>query len=147
MAEPLPDTLLAYLAGVVDALGRLRTRETDAGLLPEVSVSSPRLELLAVLAQHTGVRVVGVHRDYQRLGCSEHCDRRHQHVQSDTGRWQVTGYRATVLLHALHPYLIRHRADAARLVLLGMSSGHKASTANDMHRLGWPDLRTDPAWR
>lgn len=145
---PLPDSTLGYIAGVIDAIGRLRARETTGALLPEVSVSSPRLDMLTFLAQRTGVRVVEVRRDYARFGCDEHCDQRHLHVHSHTGRWQVSGYRATIVLANLLPHLQRHRLDAGQLITLGLAAGHKASVGRSMIALGWEDIaRLDAAWR
>lgn len=139
-------TRLAYVAGILDALGRFRVHTSDEGTrLPHVGVSSPNLALLRDLADLTGVTVTNVVRDYNRVGCGEHCTAAHLHVDSITGRWQLVGHRATVVLAAVEPYLIGQHATAVDLVDLGLAAPHKRQTAAAMARLGWPTPRRAPS--
>lgn len=133
-------TDLAYLAGVLDAIGRFRVHTTAEGTrLPHVGISSPNLPLLRRCATLTGVKVTTVVRDYDRVGCGTHCDDAHLHVDSVTGRWQLVGYRATVVLAAVEPFLVDHRGQANDLLAVGYAADHKPQTATAMRRLGWPD--------
>lgn len=136
----IPATDLAYLAGLVDAVGRLRTHTTTEGTtLPHLGISSPNLQLLRHCATLTGVKVTNVIRDYDRVGCGAHCTEPHLHVDSVTGRWQLVGWRATVVLAAIQPYLHQQRGHANDLIQLGLAATHKPQTATAMRRLGWPD--------
>jgi hypothetical protein len=78
-------------------------------------------------------------RDYDRVGCGTHCTEPHLHVDSVTGRWQLVGYRATVVLANVLPYLVDRHDDAEALVVLGLAADHKTQTAAAMRRLGWAD--------
>lgn len=134
MTSPDP----AWVAGVLDSLARIRLRETDAGtMLAEVSISSAKLGVLDALAEVTGVKVVRVRRHYKRLGCSDHCTVKHHMVDSETGRWQVVGARAVVVLRACRPHL-HALADEADAVLEAAGDAPvKPATAAKMHELGW----------
>jgi hypothetical protein len=137
----LNHTDLAYFAGLLDALARLRTiRSSDRTRLPVVAISSPNLGLLHHCARQTGVKVTAVNRDYLRLGCDQHCTERHLHVASSTGRWQVAGARATVVLFACLPFLVDLHDDAEHLLRLGLTAPKKPQTVAAMRRLGWPAL-------
>lgn len=129
---------VAHLAGVIDSLGRVRVRETDEGTrLAVVAISSPDLTLLRYVAGHTGVRVVRVRRRYDRLGCEEHCDKRHLHVHSDTGRWELVGARAVVVLRNVRPYLVKLGAEVDAVLAVTAEAPVKAATVRKMRELGW----------
>jgi hypothetical protein len=128
----------AYVAGVLDAVGRVRVRELDNGTrLAVVAVSSPNLPLLRSLAELTGVRVVRVRRRYDRVGCETHCDKRHLHVVSDTGRWELVGARAAVVLRNVRPYVMRLGAEVDGVLAVTAGAPSKPATARKMVELGW----------
>jgi hypothetical protein len=139
-------TTIAYVAGILDTVGRFRVEITDEGTrLPHVGASSPNLPVLRYLAGLTGVTVTDVVRRYDRLGCGEHCTEPHLHVDSVTGRWQLVGYRATVVLAAVVPYLRGPETETAVALLdLGLGATHKPQTAAAMTRLGWPPPSPSP---
>lgn len=140
----VPSEQIAWCAGVVDTLGSIKTRPMDTGSeLAYVAISSPRMDLLQVLADLTGSSVVAVRRDYKRLGCGEHCTEAHQHVQSVTGRWSLTGAKAIVFLTAIEPYLVTKREDAAAALAVGTDAPHKPATLKKMYELGWPILEEE----
>lgn len=132
------DAEIAWCGGVVDALGLLRLRETDAGSqLPSVFVSTPHLPIAQRLAELTGVRVTTVTRDYKRLGCGKHCTEPHLHVQSVTARWSLTGARARTFLLAVRPYLFV-KADEADMILESSKDARsKPATTAKMREMGW----------
>lgn len=138
MTDPLTVSDIAYVAGVIDAQGGIRTRITTEGTeLPMVYVHGPNLAILHLLADLTGTKVTEVKRGYTKAGCTEHCPDKHQHVTSVSGRWSVTGVKATVLLWNIRPYLRFHRDAAVSALAVGMSSPFKMATPGKMAALGW----------
>lgn len=128
---------LAYLAGIVDTLAILRVRTTPSSDLPMVALHGPFEAALRLLAERTDTAITITTRDYQRAACVEHCPTAHEHIQSVSGRWSVTGTKATVLLENLLPYM-RAQADRAReLIEVGRSAGFKPKTREQMRLLGW----------
>lgn len=129
---------IAWCGGVVDSLGLLRLRETPAGgHLPSVFVSTPHLPIASRLAELTGVRVTMVSRDYKRMGCGDHCTDAHLHVQSTTGRWSLTGSRATVFLRSVRPYLFVKAEEADLLLEASENPRGKPATTRKMREMGW----------
>ena len=138
--EPLSEVRLAWAAGVIDVLGLIKLRTVGDTLLPAVYVSSARLDLCEALASMTGIKVTPVHRDYKRLGCGKHCTSPHHHVHSTTGRWSLTGARATVFLAAILPFLETKKGEAEQAIAVGRQAPCKPATVQKMYDLGWPTL-------
>lgn len=132
---------LAWCAGVIDAMGIIRTRQMKTGSqLGYVGVSSSKRDIMLALSEMTGTTVVPVHRDYKRLGCNEHCQEPHLHVVSSTGRWSLTGARAAVFLSAIEPYLVIKKGAASDAISAGLIAPAKPATLEKMYKLGWPKL-------
>lgn len=130
---------IAWCGGVIDALGLMRLRETDAGSqLPSVYVSTAQLPIAQRLADLTGVKVTMVSRDYKRMGCGQHCTEAHLHVNSVTARWSLTGARARAFLAAVRPYLFFKAAEADALIEATKDAPSKPRTTEKMADLGWP---------
>lgn len=139
MTQSLSQADLAYLAGVLDAQGHIAIRTTaDGTQLPQLSLSGPNVALLQWLGDLTGVRPIVTTRAYAKAGCSEHCATKHRHVTSTSGRWQLSGAKATVVLAAIQPFLRLQLDEAAQAVELGMAAPFKPATPNKMQQLGWP---------
>ena len=98
----MEDGDLAYLAGVLDsrAVVRVRFIEDSEAVLPYVAMSSGDARLMRWLGELTGVRGVVTTRKYDKHRCLEHCTKAHDHITSVSGRWSLTGVRATVVLSA-----------------------------------------------
>lgn len=130
---------IAWCGGVIDALGLIRLRDTDAGsTLAYVGISTSLLPIAEHLAELTGTKVTTVRRDYDRLGCSTHCTEAHLHVSSVTARWSLTGSRASAFLAAVRPYL-NVKADVVDEVLAATKAApRKSATLHKMADLGWP---------
>lgn len=130
---------VAWCGGVIDAIGLIRLRETDVGSqLASVSVSTALVPIAQRLAELTGTKVTTVKRNYNRLGCSQHCTEAHLHVTSITARWSLTGARALTFLTAVRPYL-GVKADAAdEVISAAKGAPSKPRTAQKMAELGWP---------
>lgn len=135
---PLTQSDLAYVAGVVDTLGVLRTRQVGDTRLTMLAVHSPNLPLLGYLAGLCGTKVTTVKRGYDRAGCSEHCPDRHQHITSVSGRWSVTGAKATVVLAAVRPYLRLQGYACDQVLAAAARAPSKPATWEHMASLGWP---------
>lgn len=134
-----PDVPLGYIAGILDANAIFRIRTTPGGTrLPGVFVHGLPGPILQVLAKHTGTKITMVTRDYQRTPCAEHCEEPHSHVVSISGRWSVTGAKATVLIAAVLPYLQAQASDAEEVLQVGLAAPRKSNTYNKMASLGWP---------
>jgi hypothetical protein len=132
---------LAWCAGVIDAMGIIRTRRMKTGSeLGYVGVSSSKRDILKALADMTGTGITAVHRDYKRLGCNVHCEEPHLHVTSSTGRWSLTGARAAVFLLAIEPYLVIKKGAANDAIAAGLIAPRKDATLAKMYKLGWPRL-------
>ena len=91
---------LAYLAGVLDsrAVVRVRFIEDSEAVLPYIAMSCGDARLMRWLGELTGVRSIVTTRKYDKHRCLEHCDKAHDHITSVSGRWSLTGVRATVVL-------------------------------------------------
>ena len=139
--EPIPrmdEGQLAWYAGVIDLAGVIRTREVGDTVLPMLALHGPNTLLLQQFAEATATKVTIVKRDYHRMNCSVHCTEAHQHVLSESGRWSVSGAKATVVLFALRPYLRIQGYAADECIEVGMSAPRKATTGFKMEELGWP---------
>lgn len=135
-------TTVAYVAGVVDLQGLIRTRMVEDTELPYLGVSGPNTPMLRLLGELTGTRPTVTRRSYSRAGCSEHCAEKHQHVVSISGRWSISGVKATVVLWNVRPHLRLQADEAAAALAVGMRAPFKAATLRKMVELGWelPDL-------
>lgn len=123
----------------MDVLGLMRLRDTDAGArLPSVSVSTPLIAVGQRLAHLTGVRLTTVTRNYDRLGCSAHCEEPHLHVHSTTVRWSLTGERARVFLTAVRPHLHVKGTEVDALLEASTNPRSKPRTLTKMTEIGWP---------
>lgn len=140
---PLTERELAYFAGVIDVMGTMRVRDVRGTELPFVEVNCPNLPLLEWLADKTGTGVTKVRRDYKRNGCADHCPEPHVHIESSSGRWSVSGVRATVVLHNLLPYLQLQVETAMDVLAKGLWAPRKPATVTKMTELGWatPDFQ------
>lgn len=137
----LADADLAYVAALVDTLGKLTTRVVNRDELPVVTIQGKHA-ILPWLAEATGVKIMRLDRNYTRHQCSEHCPDRHMGIESWTYRWQLTGARAVALLAAIEPHLRLQGREARRLVEVGRGVVFKPATVADMGRRGWvaPEL-------
>lgn len=107
----------AYIAALVDTLGRLWTRKVHADDLPVLTIQGKH-EVLVWLAEATDVKLMTLDRAYTKHNCTEHCPSRHQDIASWTYRWELNGGKAIVLLAAIEPYL-RIQGRAARALIEG----------------------------
>ena len=82
--------------------------------------------------------VVPTERDFTKAGCAEHCSEKHLHVRSLSGRWMISGAKATIVLAAVQPYLRLRAAEVEDAVALGLAANFKGATAQAMRKLGWP---------
>lgn len=139
---------LSYAAALIDSFGTLKVREVHETLLPEVIIQG-KIAALPWLAEITGVKVIEIRKGYNRHQCTDHCPQAHTRIESLTGRWVVTGARATVVLHNVEPYMRVQARKARDLVEAGQAIGYKTNVVNDMIKLGWqvPDLRKQPRAR
>lgn len=129
---------LAWYAAVLDSRAALSERATDGKVLPMVSVHGPDLPLLYELARGTGVKVSEIRRAYSKSLCADHCPEPHRHVTSTSGRWQLTGGRATIVLAACLPYFRVQREAAEHLIEVGMEARLTLTATDGMRELGWP---------
>ena len=139
----MEETDLAYIAGVVDIHARLTIRTLPTGSeQPVVQINWNHFGVLEHLGKLTGVKAIDVRRKYAKAGCTQHCMEKHQHIDSRSGRWVVTGARATVLLWNVRPYLIFQQDWARRLIVCGTGANIKPATVQKMADLGWdiPDF-------
>lgn len=140
--EKVTPATVAWCAGVIDSLGHITTRKLPTGsTIAVVTVSSPKVEILERLSELTGTKPITVRRDYSRLGCSDHCTERHLHVKSTSGRWSVSGARASILLRCLTPHLITTLQKASE-VLREADAPYKEATVRKMEELGWTSGET-----
>ena len=131
---------LAYLAGVLDTRAIVRTRLVGGShhLLPYVAVSSPDGEVLDWLSQITGVKMVVTTRSFDKHRCLEHCTIAHEHVTSVSGRWSVSGSRATVVLVATRPWVRFQESAWDSAIAVGVGALRKDKVVQKMEGLGWP---------
>ncbi len=137
MSGEATDRQLAYIAGIVDVMAVLRIRNTQGAPLPFVEINCPNLALLEWLAERTGTSVTVVNRDYTRNGCALHCPEAHVHIRSASGRWSLSGVRATVVLHGVVPFMQLQTEAAQQLLEAGLRAPRKPATIAKMTNLGW----------
>lgn len=128
---------VAYVAAIIDTTAVIRTRMANDTELPYVAVSGSNEGMLRLLGDLTGTKVTITRRSYSKAGCAEHCAEKHQHVQSVSGRWSVSGVKATVLLHNVRPYLRLQVNDAIAAINVGLATNYKPATIRKMRELGW----------
>lgn len=139
MTSPtLAEADLAYVAALVDTFANLSLRKAGPAVLPNVAIHCPNAAMLTWLGTITGTKVVTTRRDYLRHGCATHCEEAHVHIRSTSGRWVLTGARATMLLAAIEPHVRFRAAEVAELIQVGLEAGHKGATVAAMAALGWP---------
>jgi hypothetical protein len=145
----LPVRDLAYAAALVDTLAVLNVREVGPSGLPMVTIHSKYQPALAWLGERTQSKITTVKRDYQRASCADHCPEAHIHIVSESGRWQVSGVKATIVLHNLLPFLRVQDETARTLIEAGKSIGYKGQVVQRMKELGWeiPELKKQPRSR
>jgi hypothetical protein len=126
------------VAGVVDLLGLIRVRDLPNGTrLPVMQMHGNHMPTFTYLSELTGTKAIVVRRSYSRAGCAQHCKEKHQHITSVSGRWSLTGAKATIVLWNIRPYL-RVQADRAEEALnVGLRTRFKAATLEKMRQLGW----------
>lgn len=137
----LSETDIAYCAAVLDNLAVFRQRGTSASQLPVIQISG-KLQVLSWLGQVTGTKVIETRRGYTKHMCTQHCPDRHADIRSTSGRWSVTGMRATIVLTNVLPYLRFQRQKAQELIDLGLQASYQGQVVNEMSQLGWsiPEL-------
>jgi hypothetical protein len=131
---------LAYLAGVLDTRAVVRTRLVGGSqsMLPYLAISTGDTQLLQWLGTITGMRVVATVRGYDKHRCLEHCDQAHEHITSVSGRWSVSGSRATIVLAATRTWIRFQAADWDRALDVGAAAPRKDRIVEKMVQLGWP---------
>jgi hypothetical protein len=131
---------LAYLAGVLDtrAVVRVRVLPGNGTVLPYVAMSCGDAELLRWLGEISGVKSIVTSRDYDKHRCLEHCERAHEHIRSVSGRWSLTGVRATVVLVATRPWVRFGEEKWDRGIAAGLAAPRKEGVLRKMTALGWP---------
>lgn len=134
----LTEAQLAYVAGLVDSRAALSSRTVAAAVLPQVALNGGPMAVLEYLGGLTDTKVVATRRDYSRSPCAEHCTTRHMHIESLSGRWAVSGAKATIILAAIAPYLVMRPAAVEDLVDVGLRASFKGATVAKMKLLGWP---------
>lgn len=133
-----PETL-AYIAAVLDTQARITTMETSGGtVLPLVALSCPNMKLLEFLGSLTGMQPFTTKRSYDKHRCSLHCDAAHDHVVSQSGRWSISGAKATVVLAAIQPYVRFQTEEVSVALKAGLEAPKKKATPEKMKQLGWP---------
>lgn len=140
---------LAYVAGVVDLLGLIRIRTLANGTKqPVVQMHGKYMPTLNYMGELTGTKAIEVSREYTRAGCAEHCKEKHMHVVSVSGRWSLTGVKATIMLWNIRPYLRLQADKAIEAIQIGTRSPFKQHVADKMRDLGWdvPDLAEKPVF-
>jgi len=141
---------LAYMAALVDNLAVLKTRRVGEADLPSVVLTTTRSgAAVRFLATSTGSKVTEIVRAYNRKGCVDHCTQAHLHIDTTGHRWQVTGAKATIVLHNLLPYMRVQTDSARKLIHAGQTIGYKGQVVVAMRDLGWeiPDLKPQPRAR
>lgn len=139
MSSPqLAATDLAYIAGIVDTIGLIQVRPYRETGLPQVTVHAPVSPSLRYLSTIAGVKLTVIRRDFARAGCAEHCPEKHRHVFSISGRWQISGSRATIALIGIRQYLRIQDGAADEAIAVGLRVGRKPAIAEQMAKLGWP---------
>lgn len=134
----MDERTIVYVAAILDSQAVIRTRDAAGVSYPYVALSGSNAPLLRFLAGVTGMKAVVTRRSYAKAGCAEHCKEKHLHVVSESGRWSISGAKATVVLAAVLPYLRLQVEEARGALLVGLSAPFKSATLRQMDRLGWP---------
>jgi hypothetical protein len=124
----------AYIAALVDTLGKLTVRRVHRDELPVITIQG-KYEILPWLAEATGVKLMRLEKAYARHQCTDHCPERHMAIESWTYRWQLVGARAVVLLEAIEPYMKLQGRLARDLVAAGRGVAFKPAVLREMREL------------
>lgn len=123
----------AYVAALVDTLGKLTSRVVSRDELPVVTIQGKH-DILPWLAAQTGVKIMKLDKNYTRHQCTEHCPDKHMGIESWTYRWQLVGARAALLLREIEPYMRLQAREARRLIELSEHIAFKPAVVADMRR-------------
>jgi hypothetical protein len=130
----MPEFDIAFFAGVIDARAHVEPERT------RLTVTTNRVHILEWLAKHSGVKATVKEREYFRRGCSEHCNKRHQHISHQSMYWTVRGQRALIIADNVLPYLVQTRDSMYALLLastIQQKDPLKTEIGAQMARLGW----------
>jgi hypothetical protein len=134
----MSDMDVGYVAGILDARAHIEVYPSRI----RVRVTTRRTDLLEWLANRTGVGIHADERGYDRRGCSEHCEHRHQHIERQSAYWNVDGLRAAIILAACLPWLVDRRYKAIRALRafepFWPSDIRRSDVGAAMLRAGWP---------
>ena len=134
---------LAYVAGVLDMQCNIKTRTTpDDTELPMLAMYGPNVAMLEYLASLTDTKMVVARRSYVKAGCAQHCREKHQHIESVSGRWTLTGAKATIVLYNIRPYVRLQVEAVTSALVVGLAAPFKLAKLKRMADLGWeiPDM-------
>lgn len=134
---------IAYMAALLDNMAALRSRSLGPSVLPVIQISGKHA-ILDWVASVTGTKVIPTVRSYTRHQCTEHCPDRHNHLESSSRRWSVTGMRATIILAACEPFMKVQGATARSLIDAGLGVQYQGQVVNDMRDRGWPIPELSP---
>lgn len=127
----MDSTEAAYIAALVDTLGKLTTRVVSRDELPVITIQGKH-DVLPWLAERTGVKIMRLDKSYARHQCTEHCPDKHMGIESWTYRWQLVGARAVLLLREIEPYLRLQGREARRLIAQSENIAFKPAVIADM---------------
>jgi hypothetical protein len=84
------------------------------------------------------VKSIVTQRSYDKHRCLEHCTKAHEHIRSVSGRWSLTGVRATVVLVATREWVRFHEEAWDAGIVAGLEAPRKPAVLQKMAALGWP---------
>lgn len=139
MPKQLSEGQIAYVAAIIDTTARIKELKTSSGvMIPVIHLSNANFGLLRYLGRITDVQPLFLERKWSRHKCSEHCPDRHQEARSVSGRWSISGAKATMILAAIQPHVMFQKAVVRESIALGLDAPRKQATVRKMINLGWP---------
>lgn len=146
--QPHMIPVAAYLAGMVDGDGHIRTAGAGSATRAELTITNSYLPMLEWAAEKTGVQAYsrvsryGGGEGVKRKGavCADDCWAEHVHQRKSVHRWIVRGERALIVLKGIEPFLQEKRGRA--LEVIGIQEALNAvrwveQTNEEMFKLGW----------
>lgn len=131
---------IPYAAGIVDSRGHIELTVRRGIATPRVRVTTRRDEITGWLSKWTGVEPHVDTRGYDRRGCSEHCDAKHQHISRQSTYWNVDAARAVIVLYNVLPFMVCSTITATGALSQAQPSWPvkpRTEITEAMRRLGW----------
>lgn len=134
-----------YVACILDNFGNLGYRTLPTGTKqPTIQMFGKKPTIMGWLAEITDTTAIEISKMSTRHVCTEHCPEPHGPTEFTSMRWQVTGMKATIVLHNVIPFMRQKKAEAQTVMEFGLTAPYKEAYVEWMASAGWDIPNIDP---